>query len=201
MMFLTSSRHVGVYPSRSCLWSHHSMSQITFPQYPDRPVTFVYLNDVPEEKLQLVKTEIVNKNPDFDFCFLNTAHVVSLEQLRCSLHKSLQNSVLDQMKSNNLNTEVILNLSPVNNIRDALRRFGVDETRLDVIVVSFNKSDPENFAKEMQSLLNANSAELTDEVLLKTYDAKRFQKLFKVQSSDQAELTQAAVTASLLRGL
>lgn len=177
------------------------MSQITFPQYPNRPVTVVYLNDVPKEKFELVKTEMVNKNPDFDFCFLNTAHIVSLEQLRCSLHKSLQNSVLDQMKSNNINTEVILNLSPVNNIRDALRRFGVDETRLDVIVVNFEDSDSETFTKDIESLLDAKSAELTDEVLLRTYDPKRFQKLFKVQSSDQAELTQAAVATSLLRGL
>lgn len=177
---------------------------IAFPQYPEHSVYVAYFDSLAPETLATVKAELINRNPQYDYCFLNTSCIASVDQLRCSLHKAVQNLVNDTMKARTVNTEIIFNLSPVNNINDALKRFGIDESRPQVIVVKVS-NDPASFEqvhRDVAALLDAQAAQLSDSELLRTLDEKKFKKLYKLQNaSGQDEYTQGAVAAMLLRGL
>lgn len=181
---------------------------ILYPQYPELTIFLAYFNDVESPTLSLVKRELVNRNEEYDFCFLSTSHIISMEQLHSSLHKSIQNFVNGNMKAKTLNTEFILNLSPVNNINDALKRFGVDETRTDVIVLkafeTSSTSDFELLEKDLSLLLSASTTALNDSVLESTVDLKKFRKVFKLTEDSllaHESYTKGAIAASLLRGL
>lgn len=117
------------------------------------------------------------------------------------------------MKAKTINTEILYNLSPTNNINEALKRFGVDEGRLDVIVLKvLGTSDAEESSLQainetLQSLLKGKAdAELSDSTLAQQVDLKKFLKLFKIQQSDesvedaQVRYASDAVASSLLRG-
>lgn len=174
---------------------------ITLPLYPQHPFFLAYYDNVAPEVLATVKSELISRNPEYDFCFLSTTYLVSLEQLHCALHKAVQNLVQGTMKAKSVNTEIIFDLSPVNNINDALKRFGIDETRTDLIVVKLS-SDTGSFEQldnELAGLLNAKSTELTDDILMQRADLKKFKKLFKLL--DASDYTQGAISATLLRGL
>ncbi|GEQ67358.1 hypothetical protein JCM33374_g1022 [Metschnikowia sp. JCM 33374] len=183
-----------------------SFTSVKFPSFPSHPVFLAYYDNVTASTLATVKKELIARNDTYNYCFLSTTHIVSLEQLRCALHKAVQNLVQNTMKANSVNTEIIFSLSPVNNINDALKRFGVDESRSDTIVIKVCDADTDVAAleKTVSELLEAQPVALTDEKLLGRYDAKKFRKLFKlsdaVDTSPQA-LTNGAVAASLLRGL
>lgn len=181
---------------------------IQYPQYPGITLFLAYFNNVDPVTLSTVKSELVKRNAEYDYCFLSTSHIISMEQLHSSLHKSIQNHVNDCMKANTLNTEIILNLSPVNNINDALKRFGVDESRTDVIVIkAFETTQNTDFHAldaKLSSLLGAPSVELNDKVLGEVVDLKKFRKVFKLTEESllaHESYTKGAIAASLLRGL
>lgn len=108
------------------------------------------------------------------------------------------------MKASSVNTEIIFSLSPVNNINDALRRFGVDETRSDVVTIKVCEkgTDLEQLQNKLEELIGSKSIELSDERLFSKFDAAKFKKLFKLQAAEtQEDLTQGAIESSLIRGL
>lgn len=181
----------------------------TFPQFPEYSVFVGYYTDIKSETLKQVKEQLVAGNQTYNYCFVNTAHLISLDQLSCSLHRSIQNHELNRMKAKTLNTEILYNLSPTNNINEALKRFGVDESRLDIIVIKvLSRSDDEAQCNtEIEKLLEGSSTtELSNVLLTKLVDLKKFLKLFKIQltnediSQAQQRYSREAVAASLLRG-
>lgn len=108
------------------------------------------------------------------------------------------------MKASSVNTEIILNLSPVNNINDSLRRFGIDEGRSDILVLKVCQDDEQfsALAKKLEEMLESTSVKLTEEILFTKFDAARFKKLFKLQGIESQEaLAQGAIESSLVRGL
>lgn len=180
------------------------MNTVVFPQFPQLPVVVGLLKDVQPETLAKVKTELVAANPDYDFCFLNPTHIVSLEHLYSAIHRAVSNQKNDTMRAKTLNTEIIFNLLPVNNIVDALRRFGVDETCSSLIAIKV-LDDSSNIEEHLQGLLGVKPVPLTDEALWELVDRKKFKKLYKLNDAktddSQASLTRLAICACQLRGL
>lgn len=181
----------------------------TFPQYPDQKVFLTYFTDIPSDVLETVKSQLIAANKDYDFCFLNTNHIVSNEHLNSGIYRAIQNFNNDSMKAKTLNTEIIFNLSPINNIMDAIKRFGVDTTCPNVIVIKilFPQEDPESVKSHLEELLGTKSSELTDETLFKSVDVPKLKKIYKLNDAvlenggSQSELTRLAVSACQLRGL
>lgn len=182
----------------------------SFPQFPDYTVYVGYYTDITSNTLKVVKNELVSGNQRYNYCFVNTAHLISVDQLYCSLHRSIQNHVFGRMKAKTLNTEILYNLSPTNNINEALKRFGVDESHSDIIVIKVAQNSEEDLLScnaGIEELLSANSTtDLEDSVLVNRVDLKKFLKLFKIQQRNedlekaQPQYTSEAVAASLLRG-
>lgn len=181
--------------------------KLTFPQYPDVHVLLAYFPDVLKTKLASVKENLVSRNPEYDFCFLSTANLVSLQQLQNGIYTAVRNQKQEQMKASTIYTEIMLSLSPVNNINEALKRFGVDETRNDIIVLKVVQAEQlqeseKEFSAKLESILDSKPGALTDDVLYNGFDATKFKKLFKLLGVEsQAELTQGAIEGALFRGL
>lgn len=183
---------------------------VTFPQYPEHSVYVSYYNGVDSAVLTEVKTQLRAANPDYDYCFLGTQHLISLNQLYQSLHRSIQTDTNGTSRAKTLNAEIIFNLSPVNNIMDAFKRFGVDETRDDVIVIKVLRTSElqeteSSLASKIQHLLKVESPQpLTNELLYTLVNIPKFKKLYKLNDAtvkdDQDELSNLAIGACILRG-
>ena len=178
--------------------------KIEFPQFPEKPIFLAYFDGLDSTVLATVKAQLLRRNDDYDYCFLSTTHLVSFQQLRSCLYTAVRNLKQDTMNRSSVNTEIIFSLSPVNNINDSLKRFGIDETRSDIVVVKVcsSEEDMDEIEKRVGNLLGTSLSVLTDEVLFSRFDASKFKKLFKLQGVEtQADLTQGATESSLLRGL
>lgn len=186
---------------------------IHFPSFGDKTVFISLLTDVPQSVLQTVKSKLIEGNKDYDFCFLNCNYIISREHLLSGIYKALNNWKTELAKAKTLNTEIIFNMSPVNNIMEALKRFGVDSTNekdsVLCIKVTDEKTDFEQINHHLLSILEADSSQnvpLTDEYLYSVVDQAKFKKLYKLNDAKitnqnvQAQLTRLAIGACLLRG-
>lgn len=183
----------------------------TFPQFPDERILLSYFTNVASANLEHIKSQLISANKDYDYCFLNTNHLVSLEHLRSGIYRAILNYSSQSMKAKTLNTEIIFNLSPVNNIMDSIKRFGVDSNCSNVIVIKVLKAgeDKDEVYKNIGELFTGEveSKELTDDVMFSLVDMSKFKKVYKLNDAaiqgdgTQSLWTRLAVSACQLRGL
>lgn len=195
-----------------------SYSTLKFRQYPEYTVYYSLFSDISVEKVNQVKQQIISGNLEYDYCYLSIKYIASIEVLSQAIYKAIQNYKNGVMKANTLNAEIILNLSPINNIADALKKFGIDDTRNEVLVVSILKSEQVNDSNlqainqqliEQFDITSKQNIDLTDDLLYKQLDVQKFKKVYKlndaVLSSNETELkfqlTRLAIGACILRGL
>ncbi|EER30827.1 conserved hypothetical protein [Candida tropicalis MYA-3404] len=183
------------------------MSLITFPQFPEYKVYISLYTNINPENISTIKSNLIAANSKYDYCFLNTKYIISKEHLLQSIHKSLLNYKNNCMTSKNLNSEIILNLSPLNNIGDALKKFGISEDCPNSIIVKIIKDDESNDF-DLNEIINGNVVDITDEYIFdQLVDLPKFRKLYKLNDAKldkdgdvQGQLTRLAIGACILRG-
>jgi EKC/KEOPS complex subunit CGI121/TPRKB len=187
-----------------------SFSTFKVPQFPQYTVFYSFFTNISNDSLHKAKQLMIAGDKNYDFCFLNIHNLISLKLLRYSVYRSLLNLETGAMKAKTLNAEIILNLSPVNNIVDALKRFGLDDSKSQVLVVSVVKDSDissETFININNNLLNIlnvsveHNVELTDDYLFEHLDLSKFKKLFKLNDavlpSEKSQLQSRLVTLAL----
>lgn len=187
---------------------------VKFPSYPDQSVFISVFRDVEKLVLDTVKSRLISADRDYDYCFLNCNYIVSREHLLSAIYKAIVNYSSDNYKAKTLNTEIIFNMSPINNIMDSLKRFGVDSSKdhdhLVCIKVLDEKSSPdfESLNDQLVRLLHCQKQQnipLTDEFLQHAVDIAKLKKIYKLSDTnltadDQDQLTRLVIGACLLRG-
>ena len=182
---------------------------VSFPQFPQHKAIITLFKNVPVSTLKTIKEQLIQANPKYDYCFLNTKYIISLEQLQNSIHKSILHLVNNSMQAKTLNTEILLNLSPVNVISDAIKRFGILDDCSNVIVVKVVLPDDDiaQIEKDLTDIVDGECVAITDEVLLELVDVSKFKKIYKLNDAvfaadgnQQGQLTRLAIGACLLRG-
>ncbi|CUM51613.1 unnamed protein product [Debaryomyces tyrocola] len=187
-------------------------------QFPNYTVLIFLFTDVDTPVLKQVKEQLISGNKDYDFCFLNPQHIISLEHLYSSIHKAVLNYEFGNMRAKTLNTEIIFNLSPINNIMDALKRFGVDEACPNLITIKVlptsecNEIAYKELNNRLLKILNTDAShnpKLNNEIIFDSLvDVKKLKKVYKLndakfskdESGLQGELTRLAIGACQLRG-
>ncbi|KAG7661528.1 CGI121 [[Candida] subhashii] len=194
-----------------------SNQTITFPQFPNHSIYISLFKGLSSNSIKQIKQELVSGNKAYDYCFLNTKHIVSLEHLYSSIHRSILNYTNNNMAAKTLNTEIIFNLSPINNIVDALKNFGIREDCPNVIIIKVLPTEEctEDKISEITENLSAllgegvEKASLDDELMFnELVDIKKLKKLYKLNDAKidgegkelQQRLTRLAIGACLLRG-
>lgn len=192
--------------------------EIRLPQFPNYTILIFLFTGIDTPVLKKVKEQLISGNKDYDFCFLNTQHIISLEHLYNSIHKAILNYEFGNMKAKTLNTEIIFNLSPINNIMDALKRFGVDEACPNLITIKAlptpecNEIAFKDLNEHLLKILStdpSHNPKLNNEIIFDSLvDLKKLKKVYKLndakfskdESNLQGELTRLAIGACQLRG-
>lgn len=183
---------------------------IRFPQFDDKQVFISLIKNIKKSTLETIRSNLIEGNTEYDYCFLNTKHLISREFILGGIHRAMLNYASGQNKAKSLHTEIILCMSPVNNIMEALKKFGVDPSDdgdLVCVKVVDAHSDMESIHQQLLHLVGSETVEnisLTDEYLWNGIEMSKFKKLFKLNDakieSNQDNLTRLAIGTSLLRG-
>lgn len=197
---------------------------IKFPQFPEFTIHISLFINVSSENITTIKSNLIsatdNDHNKYDYCFLNTKYIISKEHLFQSIYKSLLNYTSKSgLSTRNLNSEIIYNLSPINNVGDALKRFGISEDCPNCIVIKIiNNNDKENSEEtktlekvttDLKEIIDGELIELNDQYIFENFiDLAKFRKLYKLndvvdlnkEDNLQGRLTRLAIGACILRG-
>lgn len=166
------------------------------PQFPQYEVFVSIFEGV--SNLEEIKQGILSLNAEYDYCFINAANIVSIEQLNSSISKTLTNYEYPsstnnrKLKTTSIHAEILLNLSPNKNIIDSLKRFGISSKSNNLIVLKIHKMNEDKKLENLsdyQNLLNVlkfnKELVFKDENLL--YDLKTIKKNYKLSANNMVE--------------
>lgn len=193
---------------------------IKFPQFPEFTIHISLFINISLENITTIKSNLISSTDNhnkYDYCFLNTKYIISKEHLFQSIYKSLLNYTSKSgLSTRNLNSEIIYNLSPINNIGDALKRFGISEDCPNCIVIKIINNKEEEITKaldrantDLKEIIDGELIELNDQYIFENFiDLAKFRKLYKLndvadlnkEDNLQGRLTRLAIGACILRG-
>ncbi|GMM33705.1 Cgi121 protein [Saccharomycopsis crataegensis] len=131
-----------------------------YPQFPHVQVLGVLATNV--KNIDTIKQAVISLDQRYDYCFINAANVVSVEQINCAIFKTLTNYYFNEKKplrTNSVHAETILNLSPNANITDSLNRFGISKGSANLIILKvYGLGGPQQRQQENESLLPDDAA-------------------------------------------
>ncbi|KAM9846158.1 EKC/KEOPS complex subunit TPRKB [Aulostomus maculatus] len=115
---------------------------------------------------------------------INPTMLVSPFQVLVAANKAVHLQKIGKMKTRSLNSEIIFNLSPTNNISEAFRRFGVSDGDNSVLVVLVHSKDDLQLLSDVSAKVDGRQVPVEDVSSLS--DIAKIKKLYKVTLQEEA---------------
>lgn len=88
--------------------------EITIPQFPQFKISIHKFSNV--ENSSNIKENLISGNQDYNFAFINSKTIISIEQLISAVYRTLLDYTKDKIRTRTLHSEVIFSLSPTQNV-------------------------------------------------------------------------------------
>ncbi|KAK8058017.1 EKC/KEOPS complex subunit [Apiospora phragmitis] len=166
-----------------------------------------------------LQEQLLSRNADFEYAFVDASTVASRFQLLSAVYKAIAAEMAGSMRTPNVHSEVVVSLNSNNNISEAYRRYGVQPSTKDVVVVkvlisregSPSSLSPEDVGKHLQTHVQGESVSCSDEELAKVTDWPKLRKYHKLnglpwieaikdEKAKKNELEMLIISAMAMRG-
>jgi len=144
------------------------------------------------QNAEFLQQQLLSRNQEFEYAFIDASCVVSKLQVLAAVHKAIMVQSSGNMKTPNVHSEIVCSLSPTNNISEAYRRFGIQPTSKDIIVVKVLISQssstpappqtPASIAEHLATSIEGAPAPFTDAVIAQSTDWAKVRKYYKLNS-------------------
>ncbi|KAI0127112.1 hypothetical protein BJ170DRAFT_429878 [Xylariales sp. AK1849] len=165
-------------------------------------------------------SQLLNRNADFEYAFIDASTLISRFHLLSAIYKAITIELSGSMKTPNIHSEIVCSLSSNNNISEAYRRYGIQPSTKDVVVVkvlaqregSPSQVTPENIEKHLEENVKGEDVPCSDKELQTLTDWPKLRKYHKLNSlgwledtkeeaAKKRELELLVIGAMALRGL
>ncbi|XP_060931713.1 EKC/KEOPS complex subunit TPRKB [Limanda limanda] len=151
--------------------------------FPDRTVTQVLFKEVKNAKelRQLAVDRQINA------ALINPTMLVHPLQVLVAANKAVHLQNTGKMKTRSLNSEMIFNLSPTNNISEAFKRFGISDGDDSVMVVMVHdKNKSEELGQLVEDIVTkVDGRQVPVEDVSTLSDSVKIRKLYKVPPQEE----------------
>lgn len=137
-----------------------------------------------------LKEQLIAANQDFNYAFIDASVILSRKHLLAACFRALNDYIHDRLKSNNVQSEIVFCLSPNNNIGEAFRRFGIGDGSRSLVAVKVGEAGdvtPEVVERHLQSVVQGQKVEFSDQWLAGVCDVSRVRKVYKVPDENKAK--------------
>ncbi|OKL56385.1 hypothetical protein UA08_08334 [Talaromyces atroroseus] len=130
-----------------------------------------------------LRTQLISGNADFQYAFIDASVILSRQHVFAAVFRAVNDHINDRLISYNVHSEIVVSLSPTNNIADSFRRFGITDATKNLLVVKVSVNPEvthESVAKHLESVVEATPVPFTDETLSLMSDLGRIRKIYKI---------------------
>ncbi|KAF8929452.1 hypothetical protein CPC16_001410 [Podila verticillata] len=100
-----------------------------------------------------LKERLQIQDKTLTFAMVESTLIMDVFQLLVAATRAAQDNDAGKLKTQTLNSEIVYNLSPTNNIAESLRRFGIEEMTTSLIAVKIG-GEADQVMKEMSSTID-----------------------------------------------
>lgn len=169
---------------------HHTgtnMESLTLPHFPSNGLLLGLFTQV--SNASFLRQQLLEGNSAFEYAFLDASVLLSRSHILAAIFRSLTDAQANRLKSRNVHSEIVFDLSPNNNIAESFRRFGIqDSTRNLVAVKVLGDARVEEVEAHLRANVQGEVRELTDEALAEVRDEARIRKVYRVEQPKKGEI-------------
>ncbi|KAF2494026.1 CGI-121-domain-containing protein [Lophium mytilinum] len=155
-----------------------TVETLYLPHYPSYPIYISLFKNVSNAKF--LRQQLLEANAAFEYAFLDGTMILSPRHLHAATFRALNDSVYNRLKSRNIHSELVFSLSPNNNIADAYRRFGIQDSTTSLLAIKIPLSNPEitaeSVSKHLGDAVEGESVAFGEEALKGVTDVKALRK-------------------------
>ncbi|KAH8813078.1 kinase binding protein CGI-121-domain-containing protein [Xylogone sp. PMI_703] len=98
--------------------------------------------------------QLLAGNSDFEYSFLDASLILSRLHILSAAYRAVNDLLENRLRTRNVHSEIVFSLSPNNNIAESFRRFGVQATTQNLLVMKVSTPARPVTAEMVQAHLN-----------------------------------------------
>ncbi|EAA36381.1 hypothetical protein GE21DRAFT_2362 [Neurospora crassa] len=148
------------------------------------------------QNVDFLQAQLIGKNPEFEYAFIDASVIISRTHLFAAIFRALNTLTEGTLQTPNVHSDIVIGLSPTNNISESYRRYGLTPSKTrDVLVIkivypklssenstitSEQQPTPESIWQHLTTHIQGTPVPLTNEELAKSTDWAKVRKYYKL---------------------
>jgi len=137
-----------------------------------------------------LKQRLLEGNTEYEYAFIDATTILSTTHVLAATFRAMNDFLHERLKSRNVHSEIVFALSPNNNIGEAFRKFGINETTADLVILRVATSPSitaESVKVHLSDAVQGTSVDFSDDNLRDVSDWAKIRKVYKLPSSQSGD--------------